>query len=1083
MAVMRGLPTGSKTRLLDPSGGFGNMLTTVSWYDDDRRPIQAFTENHLGGHDRIDTWYNERSAVDKTVQHHQYDASSDPHIFTTRFVYDVYSGALVRTYCQLDDDPEILVSRREFDPDGKLRRLRLHRPPGMDDFMQNIDYRYNDQGQLTHINNTALIVDAFNPDDNDVFGQELTYFDDSPEYDSSDPSVKNPVKRYDGNVSSMMWNAKTPDQDGTMLSRHAYLYKYDGFGQMTEADYLSDTPSTPGTFEDDPVIPEQFDERVNYDLGGNITRLNRSQIGQAQGGGYGERMDELTYRYEKGYQLKSVVDAGVGTSNGQYRHFTDGSQSTTDYTYDAAGKLLQDKNRHFTFIYNRLGLPRQANFSKGAHAYQIRYLYDASGNKLQKQVEIPACPPNTQCPPPGTTTTDYVGNFVYHNGELQMVYHPEGIIRPTPPSAENETEYVYDYFIKDYLGNVRVVLTEENATYDSSMVATMEEYRANWEEANFENIEEGREPIPINYPVDASFPFNQFIAKLVADNEMTIGPAKVLEVNQGDKVKLATQYFYEEDAPGTTYENLGFLVEEILVSMAAAGAGILPVGEGTLVNLANGSTNLGNHIANFLSNTMDTTGMNRPQAYLVWLAYDKDFKLDPTSSGALRVEDPNELGTLMSGEFPVNKPGYLHVYVANGTASKIINFDNLYVTTMQGQTRQINHYYPFGLRMRLGHGQKYKNMYTGKELQTGEYWHAATSTGLEMYDFHARFYDPQLGRWFTPDPAEQFANPYLAMGNNPVVYVDPDGEFIWAPIIIGAMIGSFTGAVGAGMSGASAGNIMASFGIGALAGAIGGAVGGSFSGGLGFGSGALQGGTSGFSAGFVNGAGNAYLNGANFGEGLMEGLKGGGIGAATGAMIGGVASGIYAAKHSGDFWSGKGATFESLGVPGESITIGDDVVYSSEYAKQFAHDYLPRVEGLNNLYADGSVPPGSGYENVGGRVYNIKGDEVRGITRYLGNKLSDVYMFQAAFTSKSRLYLSLGHELLHVAYNSGGIGFTDFMKNAKHASIHKWQAQQSIIWKFDQNHYIGKYNIFKQFERPYLDYKNYGFFLLGQKPW
>ena len=47
-----------------------------------------------------------------------------------------------------------------------------------------------------------------------------------------------------------------------------------------------------------------------------------------------------------------------------------------------------------------------------------------------------------------------------------------------------------------------------------------------------------------------------------------------------------------------------------------------------------------------------------------------------------------------------------------------------------------------------------------------------------MFDFGSRFYDPQLGVWFTPDPAEQFHNPYLAMGNNPVMYVDPDGEMV-----------------------------------------------------------------------------------------------------------------------------------------------------------------------------------------------------------------------------------------------------------------------------------------------------------------
>lgn len=42
-----------------------------------------------------------------------------------------------------------------------------------------------------------------------------------------------------------------------------------------------------------------------------------------------------------------------------------------------------------------------------------------------------------------------------------------------------------------------------------------------------------------------------------------------------------------------------------------------------------------------------------------------------------------------------------------------------------------------------------------------------------------------------PDPAEQFANPYLAMGNNPVVYVDPDGEWIF--IAVGALLGAYIG--------------------------------------------------------------------------------------------------------------------------------------------------------------------------------------------------------------------------------------------------------------------------------------------------
>ncbi|MBX2900846.1 MAG: hypothetical protein KF775_14435 [Cyclobacteriaceae bacterium] len=42
-------------------------------------------------------------------------------------------------------------------------------------------------------------------------------------------------------------------------------------------------------------------------------------------------------------------------------------------------------------------------------------------------------------------------------------------------------------------------------------------------------------------------------------------------------------------------------------------------------------------------------------------------------------------------------------------------------------------------------------------------------------EFDLRMYDRRFGRWISPDPYEQFESPYLAMGNNPVSGVDPDG--------------------------------------------------------------------------------------------------------------------------------------------------------------------------------------------------------------------------------------------------------------------------------------------------------------------
>jgi len=65
--------------------------------------------------------------------------------------------------------------------------------------------------------------------------------------------------------------------------------------------------------------------------------------------------------------------------------------------------------------------------------------------------------------------------------------------------------------------------------------------------------------------------------------------------------------------------------------------------------------------------------------------------------------------------------------------------------------------------------EKYK--YTGKEKDI---------TGL--YYYGARYYDPTIGRFITRDPIKgsimnpQTLNPYVYCLNNPMKYVDPDGQ-------------------------------------------------------------------------------------------------------------------------------------------------------------------------------------------------------------------------------------------------------------------------------------------------------------------
>ena len=94
------------------------------------------------------------------------------------------------------------------------------------------------------------------------------------------------------------------------------------------------------------------------------------------------------------------------------------------------------------------------------------------------------------------------------------------------------------------------------------------------------------------------------------------------------------------------------------------------------------------------------------------------------------------------------------------------------IVNAQGQRLEAIDYMPYGSRwkdpMRLVTDNRY--LFNGKEWQpTGD---------LDVLDYGARQYDPELGRWFNPDPAMQFLNPYTFCANDPVNGVDTDGNLV-----------------------------------------------------------------------------------------------------------------------------------------------------------------------------------------------------------------------------------------------------------------------------------------------------------------
>jgi RHS repeat-associated protein len=94
----------------------------------------------------------------------------------------------------------------------------------------------------------------------------------------------------------------------------------------------------------------------------------------------------------------------------------------------------------------------------------------------------------------------------------------------------------------------------------------------------------------------------------------------------------------------------------------------------------------------------------------------------------------------------------------------------------QGQlaTIQESHYYPFGMLIpsisashSAGALRQNRYLYNGKELQD--------DFGLNWYDYGARFYDAQIGRFHSVDPLTEKNHrntPYSYAANNPIKYID-----------------------------------------------------------------------------------------------------------------------------------------------------------------------------------------------------------------------------------------------------------------------------------------------------------------------
>jgi hypothetical protein len=494
-AMTRSMTTGTKTEVLGTNGG--QYLYTTNFYDDKGRVVQSQSTNITGGIDKNTVQFSWDGKLLSRLQQHVYSNTVNPqsHNVVTKNTYNAMGQLTKITKTVNSTINGVAVSNAvktiaAYSYDDFGRRILENLGPNVTP-LETRGYTFNVRGWLLGINRSYVrgVTQASTTNSGEMFTTQPLikagqYFGIDLCYDKIAPAMALPnnqtyaAPQYSGNVAGMVWKLAN---DGQVRK---YDFTYDNANQLLAADFNQYNPisGNGGAFDKScgvdysvgGITGSASPNNITYDYNGNIQAMQQKGLKTATAL-QSVSIDQLTYSYYPGTnRLQQVADAANDNTSklGDFKYDPATKDPTTDYTYDnngsGNGNLISDGNRKISSIqyYNVLNLPQTMTVTGEG---TVTYVYDAAGNKLSKTAVD-----NTN--PAKTTVTNYINGFIYQNDVLQYFAHEEGRVRLKPAVGSTAASFVLDYFLKDQLGNVRMVLTDDPLLAKNPILETTSYY-------------------------------------------------------------------------------------------------------------------------------------------------------------------------------------------------------------------------------------------------------------------------------------------------------------------------------------------------------------------------------------------------------------------------------------------------------------------------------------------------------------------------------------------------------------------------------------------------------------------------------